>query len=226
MRNIFLSTPKDLYDLDLSLLAITIIAQVLEWDRNGKLCYETDAVLAKRFKSSPSTVNRTIASLAKEGYLFKKTENTKDGRMRTLSPNHSFIELQLSNLQLATEQNETQSSNLQLDAEPMGNLPNGNQEKDNQLQFCLLRNEQNDLMRNKQDDLIKDKREKEKLKDKVRDLLNHSIVVSPSDAEWIELTKEEWCNIGFAALAHYVGTVEDIQVYQANGKIYLVRFPV
>lgn len=235
MRNIFLSIPKDLYNLKLKPLELLILSQILEWDRNNRECYETDAALAERFNVSVPTVNNTIKTLADKELIFKNTVYTKGGRQRTLLPNTNQIESLLSKLSetTAAEDLTRDTTNKEILRDSNKNFKSAHKNFiSGSEEIYLTKDKREEKISNKNNlkdntppstlNFIRDNKSKE---DKVRDLLSRSIVVSPSDAEWVELTKEEWRNIGFAALAHCAGTIEDIHVYQANGKIYLVRFP-
>lgn len=85
----FLKVDKKYFNNNLKPLEILIVAQIEEFNQNGRDCYLTNQQFAEMFSVGTATVARTIDSLVKSGYLIRHTQlitnNGQASRMRYLS---------------------------------------------------------------------------------------------------------------------------------------------
>ena len=85
----FLKVDKKYFNNKLKPLEILIVAQVEEFNQNGRKCYLTNQQFAEMFSVGTATVARTIDSLVNSGYLIRNTQvitdNGQASRMRYLS---------------------------------------------------------------------------------------------------------------------------------------------
>lgn len=85
----FLKVDKKYFNNNLKPLEILIVAQVEEFNQNGRKCYLTNQQFAEMFNVGTATVARTIDSLVNAGYLIRNTQvitdNGQASRTRYLS---------------------------------------------------------------------------------------------------------------------------------------------
>jgi DNA-binding MarR family transcriptional regulator len=60
MTNLFLKINKDLFKLGLNPTELIILAQIMEYDTNNKVCYMTNEQFAEMLNVSAKTVSRAI----------------------------------------------------------------------------------------------------------------------------------------------------------------------
>lgn len=138
MANLFLKVNKDLFKLGLNPTEILLLAQVIEYNTNTGDCFISDKTLAEQFGISESTVSRGIKSLIDKGFLTRKTENVKGGRIRHLT---AVLDNQNDTTVKMTVVQQPQQSNCLLTT---SNLP--------------IDNKQNDFIKDNIKDKEKDKR--------------------------------------------------------------------
>lgn len=100
-ERLFLQIDKYLYKLGLNPTQATILAQIMEFNRNTGDCFMSDKKFAETYNISESTVSREIQKLAQMGLIIKETKSVKGGgRERHLYFNsHGFSEALYKKLQ-------------------------------------------------------------------------------------------------------------------------------
>jgi transcriptional antiterminator len=90
MTNLFLKINKDLFKLGLNPTELIILAQIMEFDTNNKVCYMTNEQFAEMLNVSERTVSRALNdTLQSKGYI---TIINPKSKSRSFQLNKSIIE--------------------------------------------------------------------------------------------------------------------------------------
>lgn len=118
MTNLFLKLNKDFFRLELNPTEMIILAQVMEYQTNSKVCYMTNEQFAAMLSVSASTVSRALSRLAAENYI---TITDPKSKKRTLLFNQAVVEAKLS--QIAEVKDAETEKPKQIDEVNLSNLP-------------------------------------------------------------------------------------------------------
>ena len=93
MTNLFLKVNKDLFKLGLNPTEILVLAQIMEFDTNNKICYMTNEQFAAMLNVSERTISRALNdTLHPKGYITIINPRSKS---RSFQLNRNVIEADL-----------------------------------------------------------------------------------------------------------------------------------
>ena len=121
MTNLFLKINKDLFNLGLNPTELVLLAQIMEFDTNNKVCYMTNEQFAKMLNVSERTVSRALNdTLQSKGYI---TIINPKSKSRSFQLNRSVIEADV-------RQNVQEEEHRQNVQENIDNLSNEHRQND------------------------------------------------------------------------------------------------
>ncbi len=141
MTNLFLKINKDFFNLKLNPTEMIILAQVMEFHTNNKVCYMTNQQFAEMLFISERTVSRAISKLEDDGYI---TITSPRSRNRTLLFNKEKVEEKLRQNVQDESSTKEHRQNVQVNIDNLSN-----------------QHRQNDFIKDNKKINLKDKREAE-----------------------------------------------------------------
>lgn len=130
MSNLFLKLNKDLFKLGLNPTELIILAQIMEFDTNGMICYMTNEQFAAMLTVSERTVSRALNdTLQAKGYITIVNPKSKS---RSFRLNRDVIEAELGQIDSVEEHRQNVQENMDsLSNQHRQNDPIKDKEKDN-----------------------------------------------------------------------------------------------
>lgn len=72
IQNTFIAVRSEYTQLNLSPIELLIYSIIASYTEDGRACYETNKTLAERTGASVTTIQRTLRSLERKGYIVKE----------------------------------------------------------------------------------------------------------------------------------------------------------
>ena len=84
MSNLFLQVSKDLFGKGLNPTELLVLSQIIEFERNNRECFMTDAQFAENFGVSAKTISRALDKLETLNYIERRTTTQASKRIRVI----------------------------------------------------------------------------------------------------------------------------------------------